>query len=330
MESKIRKEEFDILKAIGMLSIIIGHMGMTSISNIVYTFHVPLFFLVSGYFFKSRKELFTKRHKILLKVYLFTSVFISAIKILIAFMINNQSILTVIENEIISIAYGSGNINNQILGYTIPCVGAIWFLLALFWTDIIYFVICRYINNELYKLIITGFLFLIGVFTQSQWLPFSIQSGLIGAFFFCLGDEFKKSGIKYSTPNRFVFIAIMMALLGLWGSFKYGHLSCSTGEFPCIFVNVLGACGLTYLLLYFSRKISKYRIAKFVSFYGQNTIVILSFHLMELELFPWTSFLSIFPNRILGRLVQIFLKVVWSVFGIYIVKKFTILRSIYS
>lgn len=330
MELKKRKEEFDILKAIGMLSIIIGHLGITSISNIAYVFHVPLFFLVSGYFFKSRQKLFTKRHTVLLKVYLFTAVLILAIKILIAIMINTQSVLNVIEKGFVAILYGSGNFNNQIFGYAIPCVGAIWFLLALFWTDIIYFEICRHIDNKFYKFLITFFLFLIGIFTSSQWLPFSIQSGLIGVFFVYLGDEFKESGIKYSTPNRFIFISIIMSLLGLWGSFRYGHLSCSTGEFPCVFVNVLGACSTTYLLLYFSRKISKYKIAKYVSFYGQNTIIVLSFHLMELELVPWTFFMSIFPNHILGRLVQIFLKIVWSILGIYIVKKFAMLKYIYS
>lgn len=329
MESKIRKEEFDVLKAIGMLSIIAGHLGINIVSNIVYVFHVPLFFLVSGYFFKPREVLFTKKHKNLLKVYFFTSFLILIIKILIAFLSKTQTVWSVTEEGLFAILYVSGNINNQILGYAIPCVGAIWFLLALFWADIIYFEICKYVNNELYKFIITCFLFLIGVFTSSQWLPFSLQSGLVGVFFFFLGDEFKKSGISYSSSNRFLVIAIILSLLGLWVSFKYGRLSCSTGKFPCLFVNVIGACGATYILLYFSNRISQYKVTKYLSFYGHSTIIILSFHLMELELFPWTSFLSMIPNHIVGILAEFCLKVFWSVLGVYIVNKVKILKRIY-
>ena len=56
-----RREDIDIAKGIGELLVIIGHtfssvMGSTALMNsiytIIYSFHMPLLFFVSGYFSK--------------------------------------------------------------------------------------------------------------------------------------------------------------------------------------------------------------------------------------------------------------------------------------
>ena len=39
-----------------MLCIIAGHFGIASANRFVYTFHVPLFFLLSGYFLSTKTD----------------------------------------------------------------------------------------------------------------------------------------------------------------------------------------------------------------------------------------------------------------------------------
>lgn len=73
METK-RIDYMDISKGIAMLCIVAGHMGINSITRIVFTFHVPLFFLISGYFFHDKADLIRKRSSQLLKPYFFTAV----------------------------------------------------------------------------------------------------------------------------------------------------------------------------------------------------------------------------------------------------------------
>lgn len=46
----------DIAKGFAMLCIIAGHFGITSANRFVYTFHVPLFFLLSGYFLSTKTD----------------------------------------------------------------------------------------------------------------------------------------------------------------------------------------------------------------------------------------------------------------------------------
>lgn len=51
-----RDNTFDIIKGIGILLVIIGHLahGYGVLIPIIYTFHMPLFFIVSGYFYKEK------------------------------------------------------------------------------------------------------------------------------------------------------------------------------------------------------------------------------------------------------------------------------------
>lgn len=53
-----RSEYFDVLKGIGILCVFYGHtaMWMSLQSRLMYNFHMPLFFLVSGIFFNPQKS----------------------------------------------------------------------------------------------------------------------------------------------------------------------------------------------------------------------------------------------------------------------------------
>lgn len=43
-KNKNRLDTFDIAKGIGIISIVIGHLGIAKINRIVFTYHVPLFY----------------------------------------------------------------------------------------------------------------------------------------------------------------------------------------------------------------------------------------------------------------------------------------------
>ena len=50
---KERDITIDILKGIGITLMVVGHSGCPKLlESIIYSFHMPLFFLASGYFFK--------------------------------------------------------------------------------------------------------------------------------------------------------------------------------------------------------------------------------------------------------------------------------------
>ncbi len=51
---KQRNLTFDIMKGIGILLVLIGHVWQLpdSIHQTIYSFHMPMFFIVAGYFSK--------------------------------------------------------------------------------------------------------------------------------------------------------------------------------------------------------------------------------------------------------------------------------------
>lgn len=50
-----RLNQFDILKGVGILLVMIGHAISTNsiVYNLIYGFHMPLFFFCSGFFLKT-------------------------------------------------------------------------------------------------------------------------------------------------------------------------------------------------------------------------------------------------------------------------------------
>ena len=93
-----RDTAIDIVKAIGILLMIVGHcpvIPQMPIRHFIFTFHMPLFFIVSGYFFKAKetKTSFIRDAKHLLIPYFVTCaavVLLSFIKSL--FMDDNETL----------------------------------------------------------------------------------------------------------------------------------------------------------------------------------------------------------------------------------------------
>ncbi len=76
MESKVKRNNYlDIAKGISIISIIIGHLDIEIINRIVFTYHIPVFLLITGCFIsekRSVKEFAINRFKKLMIPYIFT------------------------------------------------------------------------------------------------------------------------------------------------------------------------------------------------------------------------------------------------------------------
>lgn len=53
---KQRIEELDITKAIGIIMVVVGHTQLpTFMSNFIWSFHMPLFYIISGIILSQKK-----------------------------------------------------------------------------------------------------------------------------------------------------------------------------------------------------------------------------------------------------------------------------------
>ena len=55
--NKVRVRYIDVAKGIAIICIILGHLGNSEINRVVFTFHVPIFYFITGYFVSRKRSL---------------------------------------------------------------------------------------------------------------------------------------------------------------------------------------------------------------------------------------------------------------------------------
>ncbi|MCR5777398.1 MAG: acyltransferase family protein, partial [Lachnospiraceae bacterium] len=130
--NKNRIIPIDIARGIAIICIILGHLGQSSINRIVFTFHVPIFYFISGYFIsrtKDLREFVHNKFKSLIIPYIITCVCIILLSIPLS-IIKKAGVHPVLEWVYASL-YAAGDSYTE--PFYIKGIGAIWFLWATFW-----------------------------------------------------------------------------------------------------------------------------------------------------------------------------------------------------
>lgn len=285
---KKRIDYIDIMKGIGILSVIAGHFGDDLIERVVFTYHLPLFFLISGYFMSVKKEFSLYRRekaKQLIPPYIFTCICVCVISV-----INNgyyhtpDRIAPDIFYWIYASLYGAGG--DFTVPFYIKGIGAIWFLLA----TLEALLIVRFFLDKkwgwIYVLILA---YLACVSSQYIWLPFSIQAGAVAAVFVYIGYLLRKVDFL----NKKFSIAMFLFSVGVFVFEIYFHIA------PYMYKNyypngafcIINAVIICYLILYVSKFISAkcHILNRLLRFWGENSMIIMCVHLMELNTFLWFS-----------------------------------------
>ena len=135
----LRNEDMDVLKGIGMCLVLIAHSAGGFVHTFAYSFHMPLFFIASGYFYKPRgiMEGIKSDFKRLMIPFFFTEIVIFVGSILLIGVGNNNIVRP--SEALEMLYYGNGGSDNygKIWG-NFASVGSVWFLPALFWAKTIY------------------------------------------------------------------------------------------------------------------------------------------------------------------------------------------------
>ena len=317
-----RNQAFDILKGIGIIAVIIGHLETLPYypyRNFIFAFHMPLFFIIAGYFYKIKpiKKSFKKDFKRLVIPYLFTSTIVLIEFLLYAIYKNNFSRVF---DYFFAIFFCSGSGHTSLIWPIVPCVGPIWFLVAMFWCKTIY----NYLRIHHVNLVIIGAIAILATIVDKYIinLPFCILPGISAIIFFMLGDICKDlKNLKHK--NVILACAIITFLFCVFFS-ELSMVKCHYKYYP---IDIIGACGGTYLFYKLSTFIvqskSKY-IKSFLTWFGVNSLIVLSIHTIELHRELWNMFHI--PNI---WFLQLFLKLIIASVGILVVYKFTLTRKVF-
>lgn len=276
-----RIEWIDWIKAIGIFLVVIGHANPDPKFRLwIYSFHMPLFFLVSGATFnpskfKTLKECVIAKIKNLIIPYLSINIFSMIFWYIYYnyFTINEFSMI----NAIKAILYGHTEVIKPINGPT-------WFLLTLFLSEILFYVLNRGVNGDKKSLInCSVLLILIGyaesITSSKVYLPWHIGTVPIAAGLVIIGyilfDYIKKNENKLKKIK--IAIPIVSVLIG-------GYIAVFVNKNVSMHGNQYRSLILTFSSIFFTMSgitllLMKIKKLKLLSFIGRNTLIILSIHM---------------------------------------------------
>lgn len=291
---------FDIAKAVALIGVVVGHtlfLGMPqSIVDFCFSFDMPLFFIVSGYFCKKeslKREVVIKNARSLLSPYALTCLLVIA-GMTVRAMLNSDNIAITAFDWIVASLYGSGD---YLPGMPdgVPAIGAIWYLLALFWSKLL----LSAANDSKYPLPICIALFVAGIATAERvWLPLSIQPAFCSTLFLYIGQVIRQRKLLDSGSIHPIIWACMLFTF-LYCGFFYGQLYMVRNEYRHVLMDVIGGfCG-TMVILKSGEFISKNMriIAEPLELIGRNTLPLFCMHLLIINVVDW-SYVSTFTQNI--------------------------------
>lgn len=291
--AKRRDQTIDILKGIGIILMVIGHSGAPVwLHNTIYSFHMPLFFIASGWFF-SEKYLdtpvdYTKRK--------FKGIYLPYLKWSLVFLIlHNLFFYLGIINETYS-EQTAFNLNEYVShlcnivfvmkGYD-SLLGTYWFMRALLvgclflglFSSLIYKV---FKGNKYYIIIITSLLFfIIGAVVSFFQLripviPHNGYREMLAAFFIGMGFWIRGKEGMLSRYSLLMLIILVLCIL-----FHPTEMVPDISFYDWLVIPVAGICG--FLLVY---QVSKYISTKrnvlnqVLVYIGQRTFYVMTFHFL--------------------------------------------------
>ncbi len=346
--TKKRIDYIDIIRGIAMLCIIAGHMGNNLIIRIVFTFHVPVFFIVSGMFYRDKKGKIKDNTIKLIKPYIFTVLCVALLDCVKAIaqnwmefkQVSFMSGLRLAIKDLVAGVYGSGS-RVDFLNFDLTAIGAIWFYLALIWA-LVFIKVILHISNTISKsaltktLLLYGFaiLFWIAGFYSAKaiWLPLSIQSGCSAVIFMIIGMRINGYKERYSKSIWSYVAAVVLWGVAIYFSITNDYMSLVRSAFPNPIINIVGAVAASWVLFGVGEKMEHSNISKPLRFFGKYSMVVLSFHLIELNVIPWGKLIHIGEGELawVNRILIFTAKIVWCLLGVALARKMKVLKWVYS
>ena len=223
----------DVLRATGILAMILGHIGLGyTFNKWIHIFHMPMFFVIAGYFYKEQPFgiMIKKRIRTLIVPYLFFGVF----HCLIFFIRNHQ-----FYSHAFYLLFWE---NTAEAG--VPIAGALWFLTAMFVTEIIFWCLLRLKKFRLLFIMLNFVVSVVGMLCATFLpfrLPWAIDVGLVGVGFYMIGRLLKMNGTnvlmtKFSISLAGMIIFSIVGMLCPYVNLRTGRY----GIWPLFWINAVG------------------------------------------------------------------------------------------
>ena len=286
-----RIQYIDIARGIGILLVVLGHNDFALVSpfvyQVIYSFHMPLFFFLSGFFINPSVgfwEFVKRRFNSLLKPYLFTIFMIYFVSVSFEKMSFQTALFRITKS-----LYGSG--------YYLDWV-QLWFLPHLFVVSLYAYIFLNLVNKLNNRWLKWGILLatlaisipflkafypfpfqVFGKDYELYGLPFSLDLVLLSGFFFILGSEVRQVTSEETFSNPILFAGTGIILL-LMNYFFDARIDLNTRLYESFLINTAESIIGIVFILALSRQLElrSEKLASLFKYFGQISLMILIFH----------------------------------------------------
>lgn len=329
-----RDQTIDIMKGVAILSMIAGHCFIPHfLYDFIYLWHMPLFFIVSGFFFRDKpyREICFSTFRGLIVPYIVTSTVLLIIDLITDYVTGTNSYWSRFINQL---AITGLMPKPEVYGKFLYNAGPIWFLLALAWCRGIYAIIYKYFVKIATITCVVVIISFGGWFWgKDHFLPFFLSQGAVGMIFYhvgyIMGRYRKKIQDNYKMFIVLGFCSITigmqyckMDIWGLWMSY-----------WPA---NVLIAILITLAIYVIVYKIQLFfgGQLQYIAYFGRVSILILVLHTIEKSfdiVGNGMDCLFVIDHEFVGyRLSKIILQFSFCFIGLSVIRRSKLIRYIFN
>ena len=319
-----RLKWIDIAKGIAIILVVIGHTVApgSPLVPMIFMFHMPLFFIMSGYTFRPKpmKSVVTISAKRLLVPYLLIFLIWQGITWL---QQPNALSLESIKDLLLRLIFASGSPNAD-MGIT--AVGMAWFLMCLFVSRVFLNGLIILFSKRSIGWIAQALVFAIlasaGIAIGDVFnifLPFDLDLALVTVGFMWCGYAARELSLveKWGANPAVLLIAAVAYIL----AFNFSYLELAMRLFGIAPLCILGALGGSLIACKASMIIENHAklLAMFLEFMGRNSMLVYCFHCMDWFV-PWQS-LPALANLPLQHAIASALRTAYAILMTILVKR---------
>lgn len=333
-ESAKRFVWIDYAKVVGIFLVVFGHTSVPGyLYNAIFSFHMPLFFFISGYLFSfkkydSYKHFLYKRSKQLVVPYFYLNIITYIFWFFIGRKFGNDSTKDIpFYTPIIGVFYGNGT--GDYLVHNI----ASWFLACLFIVENLFYLCFKNIETNKRGYLLTGFTivgYLDYTYDPIRW-PWSFNVALIALVFYGLANIYKKEIDKF-LQIRAVFLVLLMLLFFPIYIFFFTinkGVNLNSNYYHNYWYFWPGALSGILIVIIISRLLELvFGKRNFIEYISKNTIIILVFEFIAMSIIKgFTIFIlripiTNFDNKVFINILESIIVIIMLVPLMVVVNKY--------
>lgn len=266
-QNEINIQWIDTLKGIGIILVVAGHTLSSDFRLFVYSFHMPLFFMISGYLFKEDDVInFAKRKIKSIAIPYFSYIVIFSLLEIYKIDFSNPNLLLKIKYIIYNSLYGGELLTGQF--------GVFWFVSVLFITQQLYNLLLKTKNKNLVFmsiLLMYALSYMYPNINKASALDFMVTLNAI--MYFYIGNLMRCGLIKIHK-----YISIVVSLIYFYLSLNYPSLFFIDMKYSNFGIPVVSSIGCVFvfsMFSYISNRISK---IEFLNAIGVASMTIMFTH----------------------------------------------------